>query len=108
MPFDGTEGGFITLDTGREMTKSYRDSAPAGAIRSVFLGKEKLDELLRQNGAMGLRFYFAKDQNGAMALVVVSANAEQNDQLGTNDKILDIGAPCPGNGCPSSTSSLQV
>lgn len=111
MAFNGTEGGFIEIEDAQAMTKRYRDQAGSSPVRSVFFGKEKLNELLSQGSgaaaAMGIRFYFAHNAKGEIGLVAVGANAEQNDQIGGTYKILDLATPCPGEGCPPTLSPLE-
>lgn len=94
------------------MTAAYRAQAPSDAILSVFFGKERIATLLAQgsdtDAAMGIRFYFALNDKGQMTLVAAGATANQNDQTDPEKYvILDMGAPCPGAGCPSTKSPLQ-
>lgn len=104
MAFDGTEGTFITLTEGSGLTQEYRDNYLSGNAerKAVFFGRDKLEDLLAQPNCKGLRFYFGavdKSHDGntwtELDLVVVGADANENDQLGTEDKILDKGNPCP-------------
>lgn len=74
------------------MTAAYRASMPSGARLGIFYGKDKLNSLLNQTGAKGIRFYFALDSNGAQQLVCVAANSSENDMT---SMVLDIGCPCP-------------
>jgi hypothetical protein len=111
MAFDGSEGAPIELDVAVAMTASYR-STGWNATKSVFLGKDILNKILNQGGGedptMGIRFYFALNDKGEMALVAVGASANQNDQLPAQGYTLaDFGPPCPGSGCPTTTSPLE-
>jgi hypothetical protein len=94
MSFDGTEGKFINVETAGAMTKKYREGAHSGNGHTIahFLGKEKLRQLLDQNGSMGLRIYYAKDTNGEPQIVVVAADQDENDML---DLVLDMSLLCP-------------
>lgn len=96
MSFNGNEGSFITLREGSEMTKRYRNSIESGEVIAVFMGKEKIKQMLNQNGSEGLRFYFAKNDSDKLTLVVVSADSDQNDL--TDGLIADDLFPCPA-GC---------
>lgn len=97
MAFDGNEGSFITLEEGGNMTGKYRDENP-NAILGHFFGSNKLKELMNQDGAVGLRMYYGLNKNGEKQLVVVAADADQND---ITNKVLDLSFPCP-NWCGSS------
>jgi hypothetical protein len=99
MSFNGNEGDFISLREGSEMTKRYRDTIQPGEVIAVFMGKEKIKQMLNQNHSEGLRFYFAKNDSGELTLVVVSADSDQNDL--TDGLIADGLFPCPG-GCGNS------
>lgn len=92
MSFNGSEGTMITLAEGATMTADYRAGMPSGGRLAIFFGKDKLNSLLGQSGAKGVRFYFALDGDGAQQLVCVAANSSENDILGL---VLETGVPCP-------------
>jgi hypothetical protein len=92
MAFDGTEGGTITLAQGATMTEDYRTANPNG-INGVFMGKDILNQILDQNGCMGIRVYFALDASGRQTIVCVGADSSESDQ--ENDTVANLGAPCP-------------
>lgn len=91
MAFDGNEGGFISLTDGADMTSRYRDNNP-GEIIAHFFGKNKLQDLLDQEGAMGIRMYYGINEDGVKQLVLVAADEEQNDMTSL---VLDLNHPCP-------------
>ena len=97
MAFNGNEGDFISLKKGAEMTSRYRDENPT-KILAHFFGNDKLKQLMLQEGAVGIRMYHGIDENGRKQLVLVAADADQNDIL---DLVLDLNHPCP-NWCSSS------
>jgi len=92
MAFNGTEGEFITLAEGGEMTKAWREG-DNGSTKAVFFGRDKLIEILNQEDCVGIRMYFGKNEDNEKSLVLVGASADENDQV--QGKILDRGAPCP-------------
>ncbi|MFT6443493.1 MAG: hypothetical protein ACJASQ_004075 [Crocinitomicaceae bacterium] len=92
MSFNGTEGEFIPMSEASELTKAWRDG-DNGPIKGGFLGKDKLNKLLAQPGAMGIRIYFGQDPtNGEKTVALVAAGEDENDML---DLILDTIVPCP-------------
>lgn len=101
MSFDGTEGTFISLRNGAELTGKFRDTYP-NQIKAMYFGKDKLQALLDQTDAMGIRIYFGLNTEGKMELVLVGADSNEDDIL---EKILDSGWGCPAN-C-SSTNLLN-
>jgi len=96
MAFRGNEGDFISLDEGGNMTGNYRAQNPGETI-AHFFGKDKLQELLDQQGAVGIRMYYGIDNDGKKQLVLVAADADQNDMT---ELVLDLSHPCP-NWCSS-------
>lgn len=93
MSFNGNEGDFITLREGSEMTKRYRDTIQPGEVIGVFMGKEKIKAILDQSECKGIRFYFAKNERNDNTLVIVGADADQNDMV--DGLIADRMNPCP-------------
>lgn len=92
MAFNGTEGEFISLGEAADMTKAWRtgDFGPGDA---VFYGRERLEELLDQEGVMGIRMYFAVNEKNEKTLVLVGATENEDDLH--NGLILDRGPICP-------------
>ena len=91
MAFDGTEGEFIPMSEATEMTSTYQ-GGPNGDVKGGFLGKDKINELLQQPGAMGIRIYFGVDENGDKTVVLAAADADENDMTSL---LLDRWKPCP-------------
>lgn len=91
MAFDGTEGGEITLSSGAAMTKEFRLRNP-NSIKARFFGKDIINEILSQEGCMGIRLYCALDEDGNNQLVMVGADSDENDMT---DLVADLSHPCP-------------
>jgi hypothetical protein len=93
MSFNGNEGSFITLREGSEMTKRYRDTIQPGEVIGVFMGKEKIKAILDQSECVGIRCYFAINDDGNKTLVYVGVDKDENDI--TNGLIADYAHICP-------------
>jgi hypothetical protein len=91
MSFNGREGGLISLQDGAVMTARYRVNFPT-QIKARFFGKDVLNQILNQSGAMGIRMYFAQNANNEMELVICAADASENDML---SMVGDYSVPCP-------------
>jgi hypothetical protein len=91
MSFNGTEGSLIPIATAAAMTAKSRKTNPT-ANKGVFFGKDIINALLAPSAAMGIRFYFAENTTGARTLVMVAADANQND---LTDNVADDGKLCP-------------
>lgn len=91
MAFDGNEGAPISVSRGAELTKNYRSANP-GARKGHFFGREILLQILAQEDCMGIRMYYGQDADGQKELVIVGADASENDML---NLVADISSPCP-------------
>lgn len=92
MAFNGSEGGEITLSQGAELTGKYRDYNP-GQVKGHFFGKDILLQILSQEGCMGIRMYYGLTEDGDKELVLVGADASENDMT---ELVADLSLPCPG------------
>lgn len=91
MAYNGSEGDPITLQAGATMTARFRTNFPT-QVKARFFGKDLLLDILNQTGCKGIRMYFAQDANNVMELVIVGADANQDDIIGI---VGDNSAPCP-------------
>ena len=100
MAFNGKEGNPITLRTAKQWTKHYRKKNP-GAVKAHFYGCEQLQKLLDEPGCMGIRIYYAIDDDGNKKLVLVGAKSDENNILPTDEgkdgggMLLDDSRDCP-------------
>ena len=94
--FNGTEGEPIDLAQAAAWTAGYRgaegENAEGNVTKAHFFGREILHKLLDQEGCMGIRMYYARDEKGQKQLVLVGADAEGNDM---EDLVVDGSRVCP-------------
>lgn len=100
MTFNGTEGAPIPLETASEWTANYRNSHPGETI-AHFFGRDILEAILAQPECVGIRMYYALDDEGKKQLVLVGAKENRDDQV--TGIIADLSWPCP-DGCSSNNS----
>lgn len=105
MAFKGKEGRPITLEQAKRWTKRYRKEND-GAVRAHFYGCDQIRALLDEPGCVGIRIYYAIDDEGRRKLVLVGADAEENNlvpkEQGKDDnpyRLLNDGVDCPPS-CP--------
>lgn len=91
MSFNGTEGGPINTEDAGALTSNYRTANP-GDVKGAFYGKDIIEAILAQEGCMGIRIYYGLDKNGNKELVLVGAEAGENDLL---ELVADHGIKCP-------------
>lgn len=102
MAFDGSEGGPIQLNKAKGYTATYRAQNPNG-LKGHFFGREILNDILEQTGCEGIRIYYGINDDGEQALVLVGADANEDDMLGETHTIGDYSIACP-NRCGSSNA----
>lgn len=96
--FNGTEGAPIERDIAANWTRNYREKAEPDPVQGVvikghFFGREILQKILDQDGCMGIRMYYARDEKGQQQLILVGATAEGEDMTGGT--IADKSRFCP-------------
>lgn len=102
-PFDGSEAAPLDLATAALWTAAERERSPEQP-KAYFFGRKIIEKILAQEGCMGLRVYYAFDhKTGQRHLLMVGAEANQNDQLppllaspGAEEyTIAEMAVPCP-------------
>lgn len=78
--FTGGEASALDAATAAEWTNRYRQKQP-DQLQGHFFGRKVIERILAQPGCMGLRIYYALDPNNEQHLLIVGADASQNDQL---------------------------
>ena len=92
MSFTGNENHFIDLQTASEWTANYRNANP-GAIKGHFFGKKAIKDILNQEECVGMRIYYALDENGVDQLILVGVTADENDLF--EGLLAERSFPCP-------------
>lgn len=96
MSFTGKKDHSISINDAAELTRNYRESSESGAIIAEFFGREALERILAQEGCVGIRCYYGQKEDGKPALVLVGADANEEDLL-DGSEIAQAGDPCPPN-----------
>jgi hypothetical protein len=88
-------------------TANYRETYPV-EIEAHFFGREIINQILSEEGCVGIRIYYALDENGNRQLLLVGVNANGDNLLPsvTNNEniIADMSYPCPTFCPPTGTS----
>lgn len=92
MAFTGNEAEQFPLVTAAEWTKKYREANP-NRIKAHFFGMNIINQILSQPTCVGIRCYYALDENGIQQLIMVGADKDENDIY--NGIIAEVSSPCP-------------
>jgi hypothetical protein len=94
-------GGSITTAQAKKWIQNYKDKNP-GDIECYFYGSDIINEILNQNGCVGLRILFALDDAGTKQMILVGGKENGNNIWPSSSKdstpdgiVGDNGWPCP-------------
>lgn len=93
MAFTGNEDHEISLSEASQLTTNYRNAVSEGSIKGGFFGKSAIQEILDQEKCVGIRIYYAHEEDGTPTFVVVGVEANEDDLIG--GKIAEMPIACP-------------
>jgi len=77
--FTGFEDHTIALAEAGELTRNYRKSAGAGAVKGRYFSRTAIEQLLMQEDTVGVRYYYGIDAEGHPQMVMVGVDAFGQD-----------------------------
>jgi hypothetical protein len=89
----GAEDHSISLADAVKLTKNFRSTAPAGSIYGEYFGKNAIEAIISQAGAVGMSIYYGRKDDGSSVLVLVGV--DENDGDLTGGPLAETGFPCP-------------
>lgn len=94
MTFTGHENHDIPLATASAWTANFRNSDPnPGKTIAHSFGKDAVSAILNQSGCVGIRMYYALDENGAKQIILTGVDAAGNDLY--NGLLAERSFKCP-------------
>lgn len=93
MIYTGNENHDISLNEASDFTENYRNSAGANPVLAHYFGKTKIQNILDQEGCVGIRMYYALTDAGQKQLVITGVDSSGNDMY--NGILADRGLVCP-------------
>jgi hypothetical protein len=93
MAYTADQNHDIPLATAAEWTKNYRTSCPAGSTIAHYFGKDAIQAIMNQTNCVGIRIYYALDDNGAQQLIIVGVDSSGNDLY--NGLLAERSTTCP-------------
>lgn len=104
MSFTGKENHDITLDEAVSWTRAYRANSAENSTKAHFFGKDAIQAILDQEQCVGIRVYYALDPEGKQQLIIVGADANEQDLH--QGKLAERSFPCPPL-CDSTSPLIQ-
>jgi hypothetical protein len=90
MAFTGEENHAINIDDAARLTANFREHT---FVKGGFFGRKAIEDILAQQGCVGIRIYYGQHDDGKPALVLVGADANENDIEG--GLFAEDFKPCP-------------
>jgi hypothetical protein len=105
--FDGTEGDPIDLAVAKRWTANYRAVNSTG-VQAHYFGNEIINQLLQRPGCVGIRMYYAINDEGERKLLLIGVDSKGENMMPSSsgrtgddeDPVVDFSFPCPSV-CPS-------
>jgi hypothetical protein len=91
--YTGLEDHSISIEDASALTRNYRMQAGAGAIKGGFFGRAAIEQVLSQEGVVGIRYYYAKENNDRPVLIVVGVDENGKDLY--EGFVCERAVPCP-------------
>ncbi len=89
----GRENHQIDLMTAQRLIKNYQMNPGGQTIRGGFIGRDSFEKVLAQPGCIGIRYYYARNDDGSPTVVIFGVDAKGIDM--ENGVLLDAVKPCP-------------
>ena len=77
--FSGFEDHSIELNEASMLTKNYRKQAGRGSTKGQFFSRAAIEQLLLQEEVVGVRYYYTRDREGKLGLVLVGVQESGDD-----------------------------
>jgi hypothetical protein len=87
----------VDLVTALRLIKNHKSNLKAPSTKGGFFSRNAFEKILAQEGAIGIRFYYAQKDDGTPTLVLVGVDAKGQDiQTGLiMERTLDCPPWCP-------------
>lgn len=102
--YDGHEDHIITLEQGTRLTRNFRENPTAPTVNAGYFGRDCIVRILEQNGCVGIRMYYGRNDDGSPCLVLVGVDNTGEDLY--NGTLAEFYYPCPPF-CPQSSPLKQ-
>ena len=83
----------VHLDSAKKFINNLKKDAVQMKIRGGMFNRTIFEKILSQKGVIGIRYYYAKTDDGTPTLVLVGVDSTGNDM--TNATVAETTFPCP-------------
>ena len=83
----------IPIDSAKKFIANLNKDAMQMKTKGGMFYREAFDKILAQKGCMGIRYYYAKTDDGTPTLVLVGVDSTGNDM--STASVVERGYPCP-------------
>ncbi len=91
--YTGNENHIVTLDQAVKYIQNFKNFPATPSIKGAYFGRSAFDKILAQAGCIGIRYYYAKKDDGTPTLVLVGVDGSGNDI--TVGILIEDAFPCP-------------
>jgi len=91
--YTGNEDHLITLEQAVKYVENFKSFPTTPSIKGAYFDRNAFDKILDQAGCVGIRYYYAKKDDGTATIVLVGVDSNGNDM--TQGILVDNGLPCP-------------
>lgn len=83
----------VPADSAKKYIKNLEKDAMAMKVKGGMFSREAFDKILAQKNVVGIRYYYAKMDDGTPTLILVGVDDTGKDM--TNGMIMERISPCP-------------
>ena len=93
--YTGTTNHVISLEKAVKYVQNFKASSAAAeiVIKGAYFDRGIFEKILAQEGCIGIRYYYAKTDEGTQTIVFVGVNSRNEDM--TAGILAEDGIPCP-------------
>jgi hypothetical protein len=91
--YSGNGNHEITLAQAVKFIDNFKNNPTAPSIKGGYFSRNIFDKILAQNGCIGIRYYYAKKDDGTHTIILVGVNNEGRDM--ENGILGEWSYPCP-------------
>jgi len=77
--FTGMEDHTISLKEAGELTRNFRKHAGTGAVKGKYFSRAAVEQILAQEDAAGIRYYYGEGNDGKAQMVIVGVDTFGRD-----------------------------